>query len=225
MYFHWDAASRLGLPRRHVVAGIPDDLFARVALKNGLVTQQQIDVARRGAAESGKSLRDVLVAQEALTKQKADAVAAAIERKMAEKRPPEEAPAETPPPPKQPAAGGQKSGLEHEYDQNEAEIKRLIRHIVTSTLHQKLLEHVVQGRISVLEPNSLAVRAGVSKTEVPRVLKRWQRFRVARALGGGTYNFSPGDKERKTIELFLRCWKWPELHGKLLSYVLEQASK
>lgn len=202
-------------------------------MKNGLVTQDQLDAAQRGATESGKSLPEVLVIQQALTKQKVDAIVAAIERKMAEKSeplPPEE-PAIAAPPPKPKLKPGelpeaiQKSSIEREYERGESEIKRLIRHIVTSTLHQKLLEHVVQGRISVLEPNALAARVSSNKNDILKVLKRWQRFRVASPLGGGTYNFSPGEKDRKLIDLFLRCWKQPELHGGLMSYILEQGGK
>ena len=69
------------------------------------------------------------------------------------------------------------------------------------------------------------MRVGASKDEVTRVLKRWQRFRVASSLGGGTYNFSPGDKDAKLIKLLIRCWAWTSLHAKLMSYVLTQQKK
>lgn len=213
------------------MAEIPDDLFVRVALRNSIITEEQLAVARRGAEESGKPLIEVLIVQEALTKKKADAVISAIEQKIAQKK--SDTPAHPVPPvtgasapAAEPKSGAQrKAGVEHEYENNESELKRLIRHIVTSPLHQRILEHVVKGNISVLEPGSLAKRTGAAKSDVIRVLKRWQRFRVATSLGGGTYNFSPGDKDAKLIKLFMRCWGWPALHGKLLAYVLEQGKK
>jgi len=207
------------------VAEIPDDLFVRVALRNSIITEEQLAVARRGAEESGKPLIEVLIVQEALTKKKADAIIAAIEQKIAQKR--SDTPAHPVPPVAEPSAPAteRKAGIEHEYESSESELKRLVRHIVTSPLHQRMLEHVVKGNISVLEPGSLAKRTGAAKSDVIRVLKRWQRFRVATSLGGGTYNFSPGDKDAKLIKLFMRCWGWPALHGKLMAYVREQGKK
>ncbi len=210
---------------------VPEDLFARIAVKNSLVTEEQLSVARTGSEQSGKPLWDVLVVQEAMTRARADSVLDAIRRKMAQK-------AGTPPQPAAPVASPpatpspkveqklkEKSGIEHEYEQNEEHVKRLIRHLVTSLLHQRVLEQLVKGRISVVDPTNLSRRIGAPKKDIVRVLKRWQRFKCAAPLGGGTYNFNPGDREAKTINLFLRCWSWPPLHAKLMSYVLEQGKK
>jgi hypothetical protein len=223
---------------------IPEDLFVRVALMNSLITEEQLAAAQKGAAESGKPVAEVLIVQGALTREKADAVRAAIERKVAEKQaaaqPParqeepapagggaahEVAPAAAPSVSTADAAAHATPGVEHEYSLHEEEIKRLIRHMVVSPLHQRALELVVTGKIALLNTKELSGRLSVGATEASEILRRWERFKIAAPLGSGNYNFAPGARDKATIDLFLRCWRWPALHQKLTSYILEQSRK
>jgi hypothetical protein len=220
-----------------------DDLFARVALHNKLISQDDVDrcgkiiAAEVAAGERKRALVNVLISEGLISPKAAGAIEVALRKqrsstrvvRKAEKR------SEIPPKPeplrkKAPAGDSQvvvavdgEAKPDSREEDSGAEDKRLklaVEKISPGRIYPEMLRFVARQGQSVLDPAEIAEGIGESQDEVVTALNHWLAVGVLRRVGTGPYNFSPMKDVQEDLKILSEAWADPRQHAKVMGFIL-----
>jgi len=209
-----------------------DNLFGRVILRNKLASKKDLErcvadlVAERAELGSKRSLADILVDEGILEAKAAEQVRAAIEKKVSQRQselaPPGssgviESPAQ------KPKSQAERQALRAEQRaKQEKEMTKLIKLAIRGRHHQEVLIHIIQRKLDVLNPKSMAAALKLTPADVVKVLNEWKARGIVKSRGAYPYAFEPGEDDLRSMHLFVRLWRDRSWHTKLLGMILQQ---
>jgi len=101
--------------------------------------------------------------------------------------------------------------------------ERLIRHVVTSRLHVRLIQLLATKHIDVVSVKTLAKATGESEAALYKPLHDLVKAGLLKSFGQGTaYNYAPSPEQTAEINAFLRLWANSRRHGELLKAILKR---
>lgn len=118
-----------------------------------------------------------------------------------------------------------RSSPESPVSRNERETREIVDTFVTrfvcSRTHQLVLDSLARSRAAVADPKALAKALGVREKVVLRVLKDWRVKGLLRTVDTFPFYYDPSPKEKEAVTLFLRAWRNPAEHARLVAKILE----
>ena len=100
-------------------------------------------------------------------------------------------------------------------------IDKFLEFYVRSRLHQLMIEKLARMRAGVADPKALARSSGAKEKHVIKILRDWKTKGLLRTVGSFPYYYDPPPKVQESAELFLRAWRDPTRHQRLLKKILE----
>ncbi len=100
-------------------------------------------------------------------------------------------------------------------------VDAFVEKFVRSRLHQYLLANLAPMRAGVADPKALAKTTGAKKKEVVDILRDWRLKGILKTVGEFPFYYDPREEHKKAIELFLRAWRDPGEHPRLLVKIME----
>ena len=92
---------------------------------------------------------------------------------------------------------------------------------VRSLAHQTILATLAKRGAGVADPKELAEALGMKQSAVKKVLDDWRLRGFMKKIVTYPYYYSPTDKEKVAVDLFLKMWAKPEEHKRLMAMILE----
>jgi hypothetical protein len=213
-----------------------DDLFGRVALFNNLITLDQIVECARAinteilAGRPRRTLARMLITKKYLTTAQAGAVEEAIRKRAADsgRAAVTAGPTPKPRPMDAPAPSGESQialAIIDEVGEKEEVSEERMREIVTQVspgrIFPEMLDHIVRTRSGVINIRALAKAISEPEKQVSKALEHWRRIKLVRSQASYPYCYSPSDKLKEDIRIFLEAWHNPRKHPRILGYILE----
>jgi hypothetical protein len=214
-----------------------DAVIARALVRNNLATADVVLEAARVAAapDAIGDLLDHLTEAGHLDPVRARQIEEALERKLAEKRteaaPGQSAQADEQPPPSeaQRKRGGYPrrgtavllDAIRDGRTRQEDRVFLFLGRFVRSRLHALVLAQLAGLKEGIVEPRTIAKRSGASEKQVRAILSDWKEKGWFIDYGTFPFYFRAPEDQRESIARFLKAWKDPALHAKLVSKILE----
>jgi len=200
------------------------NLFGRVLIRNGLATKEQVEAAAKDAVNGpAESLEEAVVNRGVMSASMVEMVKSAIEKKLQERG---LSTASLAPPGASgvldPVKPDQLRETPHDAKDDEERLKRLVKRIVPSRFHMRLLDHVLAGQIGVLFADRLSKSLGVEARRVVGVLQEWKVRGVVETTSGFKFMFSPAPKDLEDMRSLMRMWTNRRTHAKVLGWILRE---
>ena len=200
------------------------NLFGRVLIRNGLATKEQVEAAARDATNGpAESLEEAVVSRGVMSASTVEMVKSAIERKLQERG---LSTASFAPPGASgvldPVKRDQLCETPHDAKDDEERLRRLVKRIVPSRFHMRLLDHVLADGMGVLFAEELSKRLGADARRIVRVLREWKAHRFVETTSGFKFMFSPTHTEREDMRRLMKMWTNQRTHAKVLGWILHE---
>lgn len=126
----------------------------------------------------------------------------------------EESPEEAEPSPKESALAEHEKRLQH-----------IVKHIVHTRQHERVLDLLIRRRMNVVEPGEVAENLGIREGDIRTILEDLKRSGVIKDIGTHPYALAPGHRDLEDLKFFFRLWQQGEWHSKILALILEHEKK
>ncbi|HHN46810.1 MAG TPA: hypothetical protein ENN09_05145 [Planctomycetes bacterium] len=106
-------------------------------------------------------------------------------------------------------------------EEQEERIKRVIRHIIKSRMHEAVLDYLIKRRMNIVEPAEVAKGLALKERDVRDMLDDLRHAGVIKDIGTHPYALSPGKKDLDELKFFFKLWQDGAWHSKILTWLLE----
>jgi len=200
-----------------------DNLFARVALRNKLVTKSEVEkcvkevLAERAQYGFNSRLPDVFVRGGHMDEAAVERVDKAISEKLDERQGSN-------------APGGMSiaikaSEIRRAMEDREAKLVWIVDKAVKSPVHADVLRYVHERKIDALSVKEIAARVRHGREEVKAVFADWRKAGLVKRTMAVPNSYQPDEKAAEAIDIFCKSWRDRHWHTRLLGMILGDGKK